>query len=195
MVASQDFQVKTIGMEGGSVRKCLLTCFYTGGDATTAKELLYPPESSRVSIPESDLGKGTILMRCTGTENKAILAQVPFVDNEAVYRLLGPSLFGEGEGDEDDEETHHVISDEQTPLSVEQAQKTTEDLPEAASVSPNIERRLKSEDIHIDTLVQAWNAGINTVAKIEGFFKMSHGEAYKAYNRVKTLSKESVSEE
>jgi hypothetical protein len=93
MIASQDFQVKTIGVEGeGGVRKCLLTVFYTGGDQTTARELLYPKDSN-VTIPETKLGKGMIMMRCTGTENKAILARVPFVDNESVYLLLGPSTF------------------------------------------------------------------------------------------------------
>lgn len=93
MVASQNFQVKTIGVEGeGGVRKCLLTVFYTGGDPTTAKELLFP-EGAKVTIPEGNLGRGTIMMRCTGTDNQAILAHVPFVDNESVYTLLGPSTF------------------------------------------------------------------------------------------------------
>lgn len=91
VVASQDFQVKTMGLDGGSVRKCLLTTFYTGGDPTTAKELLYEEKPS--SIPENKLGKGIVLLRCTGTQNEAVLACVPFVDNKAVYRLLGPSTF------------------------------------------------------------------------------------------------------
>lgn len=91
IVASQDFQVKTTGMDGGSVRKCLLTCFYTGGDTTTAKELLYSEKPS--GLPENKIGKGTVLLRCTGTKNEATLAKVPFVDNAAVYRLLGPSTF------------------------------------------------------------------------------------------------------
>jgi hypothetical protein len=93
IVASQDFQVKTLGLEdeGGSVRKCFLTCYYTGGDTTTAKELLYSEKPS--SLPENKIGKGTVLLRCTGTKNEATLAKVPFVDNAAVYRLLGPSTF------------------------------------------------------------------------------------------------------
>jgi hypothetical protein len=185
IVASQDFQVKTIGMEGGSVRRCLLTCFYTGGDPTTAKELLYAEAPK--SIPESELGQGTIIMRCTGTENKAVLALVPFVDNKAVYRLLGPSTFiaqrDEYEADELAEDM--TASDE----------KSIDDLPETATTSPNIERRLKSADLHIDTLVLAWNAGIDTVAKIETFFKMSRHEAYKAYKRIKAQRGESAEEE
>ena len=93
IVASQDFQVKTLGLEGegGSVRKCFLTCYYTGGDTTTAKELLYSEKPS--SLPENKIGKGTDLLRCTGTKNEAALVNVPFVDNPAVYRLLGPSTF------------------------------------------------------------------------------------------------------
>lgn len=91
IVASQDFQVKTMGMDGGSVRKCLLTVFYTGGDKTTAKELLNYEKVE--NVPENNLGKGIVLMRCTGTQNEPVLVRVPFVDNESVYKLLGPSTF------------------------------------------------------------------------------------------------------
>jgi hypothetical protein len=91
IIASQDFQVKTMGIEGeGSIRKCLLTVFYTGGDITTRRELLN--EETR-ETPENKIGKGVVLMRCTGTENEVVLAHVPFVDNESVYLLLGPSTF------------------------------------------------------------------------------------------------------
>lgn len=90
IVASQDFQVKTIGMEGGSVRKCLLTTYYTGGDATTARELLNEPG---LTVNENELGKGKVYLKCAGTQNKPVLVCVPFVDNESVYRLLGPSTF------------------------------------------------------------------------------------------------------
>ncbi len=88
IVASQDFQVKTIGMDGGSVRKCLLTTYYTGGDKTTAKELLNMPLDA---IAENEVGKGVVYLRCVGTDNEAVLVRVPFVDNESVYKLLGPS--------------------------------------------------------------------------------------------------------
>lgn len=90
IVASQDFQVKTIGMEGGSVRKCLLTTYYTGGDSTTARELLNEPG---LTVNENELGKGVVYLKCVGTKNKPVLVRVPFVDNESVYRLLGPSTF------------------------------------------------------------------------------------------------------
>lgn len=90
IIASQDFQVKTIGMDGGSVRKCLLTVFYTGGDKTTGKELLNMQEKD---LAENEIGKGVVYLRCVGTQNQPVLVQVPFVDNEAVYKLLGPSTF------------------------------------------------------------------------------------------------------
>lgn len=92
VVASQDFQVKTIGMDGGSVRQCLLTTYYTGGDKTTAKELLNM-SIAEVNEIENKLGKGVVLLKCVGTRNEPVLVQVPFVDNESVYRLLGPSTF------------------------------------------------------------------------------------------------------
>src|SRR6266496_1984429 len=91
IVASTDFLVRTIGMEdkGGAVRKCFRTACYVGGDSTTANTLL---EKQATPIPETDLGKGTMMLRCSAT-TKAVLASVPYCDNEALYLLLGPSTF------------------------------------------------------------------------------------------------------
>jgi Helicase HerA, central domain len=91
IVASTDFQVKTIGMDerGGGVRKNFRTACYVGGDSTTANVLL---EKQSTPIPETDLGKGTMMLRCSAT-SKAVLATVPYCDNDALYRLLGPSTF------------------------------------------------------------------------------------------------------
>jgi hypothetical protein len=90
IVASQDFSVKTLGVEGeGAVRKCFLTTFYVGGDPITARELL---NVSVRDIPENDLGKGTIMLKYAGCDDP-ILAWVPYVDNESLYLLLGPSTF------------------------------------------------------------------------------------------------------
>lgn len=91
IVASQDFQVKTIGFDGGGVRKCFKTAFYVGGDVATAKALLND-DNQKDPIPENDLGKGTIMLRCSATK-KAVLTKVPYVDNESLYRLLGGSTF------------------------------------------------------------------------------------------------------
>ncbi len=91
IVASQDFLVKTIGMDdtGGGVRKCFRTACYVGGDPTTARVLL---EKQEKPIPETDLGKGKMMLRCAATR-QAVLASVPYCDNDALYLLLGPSTF------------------------------------------------------------------------------------------------------
>jgi len=95
--ASQDFQVKTIGMDGGGVRKCFRTAFYVGGDMATAKALL---EKTSEEIPETDLGKGVVMIRCKATRS-AVLARVPYTDNEALYQMLGPSTFVNQDDDEE----------------------------------------------------------------------------------------------
>lgn len=90
IVASQDFLAKTVsGDEGGAIRKMYRTALYVGGDATTAKTLLnmHPKD-----IPETQLGKGTIMLRCSTTK-QAVMTRVPYLDNAALYRLLGPSTF------------------------------------------------------------------------------------------------------
>lgn len=87
--ASQDFQVKTTGMDGGGVRKCFRTAFYVGGDMATAKALL---EKTSDEIPETELGKGVVMLRCKVT-GSAVMARVPYTDNESLYTLLGPSTF------------------------------------------------------------------------------------------------------
>lgn len=155
ILTSQDFQVKTLGMEGGSIRNCFLTVFYTGGDKTTAKELLH---YERVAdIPENSLGKGIILMRCTGTNNEPVLARVPFVDNKSVYDLLGPSTFKKAvtaqkkevevvepqlDWTAEDDEPRTQVSKQEKTLTYEQllaiqgmgSTRNTDDLPEDTQV-------------------------------------------------------------
>jgi hypothetical protein len=92
VIASQDFQVKTIDPSdktGGAIRDNFDTCLYVGGDTTTARELL------DVTIPrtvETTLGKGPIYLR-SQTHKQASLALTPWCDNEALYTLLGPSTY------------------------------------------------------------------------------------------------------
>ncbi len=92
--ASQDFLVKTIAPDGsgGAVRDCYRTAYYVGGDATTAKTLLDMPARD---IPEDELGQGRVMVRCARSleAKKAIQARVPYGDNAALYRLLGPSTY------------------------------------------------------------------------------------------------------
>lgn len=91
ITAAQDFLVNTIfpGGTGGAIRDCYRTVEYVGGDGTTAKVLLDMPAKD---VPENTLGKGTIMLRCDSVR-PAQVARVPLVDNEALYRLLGPSTY------------------------------------------------------------------------------------------------------
>jgi transposase-like protein len=93
VTVAQDFLVSTIAPGGGgAVRDCYRTAYYVGGDGTTAKVLLDVPV--RV-LPESELGRGTVLLRSSRVAlvKQARLARVPYVDNQALYRLLGPSTY------------------------------------------------------------------------------------------------------
>jgi hypothetical protein len=90
ITAAQDFLVKTIAPQGGgAIRECYRTAFYVGGDATTAKTLLDMPANQ---IPESDLGKGVVMLR-NAKIKQAQMVRVPYVDNQSLYRLLGPSTY------------------------------------------------------------------------------------------------------
>lgn len=86
--ASQDFLVKTLKLDSGAMRDCYRTAFYVGGDSTTARVLL----DWNGLLDETKLGQGTVMLRCKQTK-QAVLAHVPYVDNEALYRLLGPSTY------------------------------------------------------------------------------------------------------
>lgn len=86
--ASQDFLVKTLKLDGGAMRDCYRTAFYVGGDSTTARVLL----DLTGAIDESELGQGVVKLRCKQTK-QAVTARVPYVDNNSLYRLLGPSTY------------------------------------------------------------------------------------------------------
>lgn len=91
--AAQDFLVKSISPEsgGGSIRDCYRTVYYVGGDATTASTMLKIPAKE---VKDNELGEGVVMMRGTSPEVKApVKVLVPYVDNDAIYRLLGPSTY------------------------------------------------------------------------------------------------------
>jgi hypothetical protein len=92
--AAHDFLVRTISPKdgGGSIRGCYNLVYYLGGDMTTAQVLLNVDSRQ---VPENELGKGAVMVRC-GTAPDAqtpIRASVPFLDNQALYMLLGPSTY------------------------------------------------------------------------------------------------------
>lgn len=81
--ASQDFHVSTIFKEiGGGVRKCYRTAFDVGSDPDTQRALGL--------LPGKIAGKGNGSLRC---DDILSLARLPYVDNEALYGLLGPSTY------------------------------------------------------------------------------------------------------
>lgn len=119
---SQDFLVKTLfPNEGGAVRDCFRTVLYVGGDAQTARILLDMPAKD---VPENRLGKGRVMLRCD-TVRPAQEARVPYVDNEALCTLLGPSTYVEP--DEEDEMVRGLIAGPQ--LRTEREEIHTEKLP------------------------------------------------------------------
>ena len=166
VVASQDFQVKTIGLDSGSVRKCLLTCFYTGGDTTTAKELLY--SEAPKSIPENKLGEGVIMLRCKGTGNEAVLVRVPFVDNLAVYKLLGPSTFKKADA---------APSDVQEVVGQEEESIVTSALHRSITTILDLYERGKLTDEQMSKLIDALPVQADEyVAPVEPAAKAQAGE-------------------
>jgi DNA segregation ATPase FtsK/SpoIIIE-like protein len=93
ITVAQDFLVSTIAPGGGgAVRDCYRTAYYVGGDSTTARILLDKPARQ---LPEAELGQGTVLLRSQKVPlvKEAQLVLVPYVDNRALYRLLGPSTY------------------------------------------------------------------------------------------------------
>jgi hypothetical protein len=100
ITAAQDFLVKTIAPQGGgAIRECYRTAFYVGGDPTTARVLLDLPANQ---IQEDVLGKGAVMMRNLSIK-QATLAHVPYVDNQSLYRLLGPSTYVASAVDREDD--------------------------------------------------------------------------------------------
>ena len=254
IVASQDFQVKTIGFEGGGVRKCFKTAFYVGGDMATAKALLND-DNQKDPIPENDLGKGTIMLRCSATK-KAVLTKVPYVDNESLYRLLGKSTFSPADEKPSISEQSKTTLDLDTVLALAKSEKVdgetllalinqlpdrdedgkdidTEELAmldetlneseddlrilthapsntsqgsriltyapsntTQASIVPLMPKKgPRADDIDIDILIAVWNAGWNSIKKLEKKFKFSNHEAQKARRRILDQAGKAIAEE
>lgn len=120
---SQDFLVKTLfPNEGGAVRDCFRTVLYVGGDAQTARILLDMPAKD---VPENRLGKGRVMLRCDAVR-PAQEARVPYVDNQALYALLGPSTY---EPDEEEDELIAALVGPQLKPAYQADEPETEKLP------------------------------------------------------------------
>ena len=105
---SQDFLVKTLFPQsgGGAVRDCYRTVLYVGGDATTANVLLDMPARE---VPENELGKGRVMIRCD-VVRPAAKAKSPYVDNAALYHLLGPSTYTQPAEEDEDQVAAYLVS-------------------------------------------------------------------------------------
>ena len=188
--AAQDFLVNTIGGTG-AVRDCYRTAYSVGGDDTTTNKLLGKTKADR------PLGKGVVLLRNASNDlcKEAVTALVPYVDNKSLERLLGPSTYVEST-DVDTEELDDFELDDAKARTVGDMRRAPTETEPAATIKPNIpDKGPKATDFSINILCAAWNGGINTVSKIETEFKMSHREAYKAYNLVKAQRGEPVEEQ
>jgi hypothetical protein len=186
-IASHDFLVQTAFPSMGSgLRDSLKTAFHMGGNIRTAKELLGMEQIDRDE--EATLGKGRVYLRAE-THKKAGLAQTPWMDDEAIHMLVGPSTYVEDD-DVDLEDDDDPLADINiNPRSVAEAVK------QEATVKPNIEDKgPRAEDIDIDLLVLCWNGGANSVEKLMKAFKMTHHQATLARKRIMDCARNHIAE-
>jgi len=170
IVASQDYSVKTLGVEGeGGVRKCFRTIFYVGGDPVSVKELL---NKAVKDIPENDLGQGTIMLKCA-TVPDPIVVHVPYLDNKSLDILLGPSTYVASHR----EEAHTDELEGKDDMATGINEKHVEDEP---TVRPNIvDKGRKAEEIDPIVATEIWNAGYNSKRKLMSVFGITDHQALK----------------
>jgi hypothetical protein len=223
IVASQDFLVKTTGMDGGGVRKCFRTAMYVGGDPTTAGVLL---GDTGGKLPENDLGKGTIMLRCAATKHP-VQAHVPYVDNESLYGMLGPSTFVAPVSQQVDD-LPHAGNEQQagkvSELTLEQLLALINHLPEVdptdaryggesedeqeqeepASPPQNVtplpmpvlpEKGPRAEDIDLAAAIALWNSGYNSERKLMKAFRLTQHQAGRLIERIKAQAGQGVTNE
>jgi hypothetical protein len=90
-----------------------------GGDPTTARLLL----DVKGSVDDGGLGRGVVLLRSAQVK-QAAFARVPYVDNDSLYRLLGPSTYQPAEA-----ETSSASSWTSWPAPAEPGQSDSQDDP------------------------------------------------------------------
>jgi hypothetical protein len=188
-VASQDFQVKTAFPDvGGGIRDCFKTILHVGGDIHTVRALLDIDKVDRAE--EASLGKGLIYLRCE-THKQAGLANTPWMDNEAIFELVGPSTYVEDddieiEMDNDDDPRAYVRL--HAPLGAET------DRQEATAKAKIEDKGPRAENIDIDVLVFCWNGGANSIEKLMKAFKMTHHQATLARKRIMECASDHIAE-
>jgi hypothetical protein len=187
-IASHDFLVQTAFPSMGSgLRDCLKTVFHAGGNIRTAKELLGMEQIDRDE--EATLGKGRVYLRAE-THKQAGLANTPWMDDEAIHLLVGPSTYVE------DNDIEIELDDDDDPLADITANSyPATEVRQEATVKPNIEDKgPRAEDIDIDLLVLCWNGGANSVDKLMKAFKMTHHQATLARKRIMDCTNKHIEE-
>lgn len=167
VTAAQDMLCKTLGNSGGAIRDCFRTAIYVGGDATTARVLL----DVKGTVDDGGLGKGVVMLRSSQCK-QAALARVPYVDNEALYHLLGPSTFD-----------HSTIIDAD-PATEELA--PMEDLP-SQSVLPVMKEERK--EVTLADAISAWNDGYTSVRTMAAHLGVTRYQAEQFCKQIAGMNK------
>lgn len=178
VTAAQDFLVKTISpQDGGAIRKCYRTAIYVGGDPTTAKTLLDIPVNQ---IPENSLGKGTVMIRNLSIK-QAKLAHVPYVDNESLYMLLGPSTYKAMSVSEPDDEIYSLRN---INVSIT-----------AAAPATTKDEQIPVVDEELERAIEAFLTGATSINKLAAALDIKPYYAGPLLERVKTEVKRRQADE
>jgi hypothetical protein len=142
------------------VRECFRTAFYVGGDGTTAHILL---DIASNQIQESDMGKGTIMLR-SNLVKPATMAYVPYVDNDALYRLLGPSTFKKQSQIEEDDDLRQPTWEEMIAELNQRPDLQSEEESARLRIVPSSAQRTPQE--RYQRAIDAYNAGHRSARKL-----------------------------
>lgn len=191
VIASQDFQVKTIDPDsktGGAIRDNFNVCLYVGGDSTTANKLL------DVIVPrevEAQLGKGPIYLK-SPTHKKASLAYTPWCDNEAIYNQIGPSTYHPEESstledelsDDFEDDIDNDENDNPTLPDTEALHDTTNNI---TPIIPDTGR--KAEEIDLNAAIAVYNTGATSRYQLAKVFGLSESQGRKLKELIEAKAK------
>jgi hypothetical protein len=165
--AACTFLLSAVGGDSG-MRDQYCTVFYAGGDNQTLKALLDKKPSD---VNERILGKGVVLFRNLDVLD-ATLAYVPFVDNEALYVLLGPSTRDQIAVDEDDTSEDTPITEEmRTDLAeIESTPYRNESLTDAELIEMGADA-YRNGHTSISQLSAALDIKMNRARRLQQFIK------------------------